>query len=62
MEPVLKFVREYMNPLSKEVKWGYDTAYLLTGMYNVHPYAAIDFIKAGREDYEEFIQEIMGVD
>ena len=62
MEPVLKFIREYMNPLSKEVKWGYDTAYLLTGMYNVHPYAAIDFIKAGREDYEEFIQEIMGVD
>ena len=62
MEPVLKFIREYMNPLSKEVKWGYDTAYLLTGMYNVHPYSAIDFIKAGREDYEEFIQEIMGVD
>lgn len=62
MEPVLKFIREYMNPLSKEVKWGYDTAYLLTGMYNVHPYSAIDFIKANREDYEEFIQEIMGVD
>ena len=62
MEPVLKFIREYMNPLAKEVTWGYDTAYLLTGLYNVHPYAAIDFIKAGREDYEQFIQEIMGVD
>ena len=62
MEPVLKFIREYMNPLSKEVKWGYDTAYLLTGIYNVHPYAAIDFINANREDYEQFIQEIMGVD
>lgn len=62
MEPVLKFIREYMNPLSKEVKWGYDTAYLLTGLYNAHPYAAIDFIKAGRDDYEQFIQELMGVD
>lgn len=62
MEPVLKFIREYMIPLSKEVKWGYDTAYLLTGIYNVHPYKAIDFIKADRRDYEQFIQEIMGVD
>ena len=62
MEPVLRFIREYMNPLAKEVRWGYDTAYLLTGLYNVHPYAAIDFIKANRDDYENFIQEILGID
>ncbi|MCD8373324.1 MAG: aldolase catalytic domain-containing protein [Clostridia bacterium] len=62
MEPVLKFIREYMNDLKKTVSWGYDTAYLLTGLQNVHPYAAIDFLKAGRNDYEKFIQEILGVD
>lgn len=63
MEPVLKFVREHMNPLKKSgVEWGYDVPYLLTGLYNVHPYAAIDFKKAGRDDYEKFVQEILGVD
>jgi 4-hydroxy 2-oxovalerate aldolase len=63
MEPILKFIREHMIPLKKSgVVWGYDVPYLLTGLYNVHPYAAIDFLKAGRDDYEKFIQEILGVD
>lgn len=63
MEPVLKFVREYMTPLKKSgVVWGYDVPYLLTGLRNAHPYAAIDFLKAGRDDYEQFIQELLGVD
>lgn len=63
MEPVLKFVREHMTPLKQSgVVWGYDVPYLLTGLNNVHPYNAIDFIKAGRDDYENFIQEILAVD
>lgn len=63
IEPVLKFVREYILPLKKQgVVWGYDVPYLITGLFNAHPYAAIDFIKAGRDDYEEFIQQILGVD
>lgn len=62
-EPILSFIREYMNPLKNSgVTWGYDVPYLLTGLYNVHPYAAIDFLKAGREDYEKFLQEILAVD
>ena len=57
--PVLEFVREHMTPLKMSgVEWGYDVPYLLTGLRNVHPYAAIDFLKAGREDYEEFLREI----
>lgn len=63
IEPVLKFIRGYMTPLKASgVVWGYDVPYLLTGLNNAHPYAAIDFIKAGRDDYEEFIQQILGVD
>ena len=63
LEPILRFVREYMLPLKKSgVVWGYDIPYLLTGIYNAHPYAAIDFMKAGRTDYENFIQELLGVD
>lgn len=63
IEPVLAFIRGYMDPLKRNgVVWGYDVPYLLTGLYNVHPYAAIDFLKAGRSDYEAFLQEILGVD
>lgn len=63
IEPILKFVRDYMIPLkNRGVVWGYDVPYLITGLFNVHPYAAIDFIKAGRVDYEEFIRQILGVD
>ena len=59
LEPILEFVREHMTPLKKSgVEWGYDVPYLLTGLYNVHPYAALDFLKAGREDYEKFLREI----
>lgn len=63
IEPILKFIREYITPLKASgVVWGYDVPYLLTGLNNAHPYAAIDFIKAGRDDYEEFIQQLLGVD
>lgn len=59
IKPILRFIREYMLPLKRSgVVWGYDTPYLLTGLNGVHPYAAIDFIKAGREDYEVFLDEI----
>ncbi len=57
--PVLKFIRGHMMPLRESgVEWGYDVPYLLTGLENVHPYAAIDFLKAGRNDYAAFLGEI----
>lgn len=63
IEPILKFVRDYITPLKAGgTVWGYDVPYLLTGLTNSHPYAAIDFIKANRDDYEEFLQELLGVD
>lgn len=63
IEPVLKFVREYMLPLRESgLKWGYDVPYLLTGLNNAHPNAAIEFIKAGRNDYEEFLFELLSAD
>lgn len=60
LKPVLEFVREHMHPLAESgVKWGYDVPYLLTGINNAHPYAAMDFIAAGRDDYENFLDELV---
>ena len=41
------------------VVWGYDIPYLLTGILNSHPSAAIKFIKDGRTDYCRLQQELM---
>ena len=61
IKPVLRFIRGHMSALKRQgVVWGYDVPYLLTGLCGAHPYAAIDFVKAGRDDYEAFLGEIGG--
>ena len=59
IEPVLRFISEYMLPLREAgVVWGYDVPYLLTGRLNMHPSSAIAFIRAGRTDYDAFNGEL----
>lgn len=60
--PVIKFIEDYMVPLSKDTKWGYDMQYLMTGLLNQHPRSAIKFTKDGREDYTGFYKEIVALD
>lgn len=62
LEPMLAFIREHMAAVKQKEVWGYDVPYMITGLYNAHPYAAIDFIKAGRTDYEQFLREVQAVD
>lgn len=58
--PVLKFIEEHMLPLKEQgVVWGYDIPYLLTGRLNQHPSSAIDFTKAGHNDYTEFYTDLL---
>ena len=50
-----KFAQEYMAPLKKSgVVWGYGLQYMITGLLDQHPRAAIAFTKAGRTDYANF--------
>ena len=63
IEPVLRFIREYMLPLRGQgVVWGYDVPYLLTGRLNMHPSSAIAFIREKRTDYEAFNGELLEKD
>lgn len=56
----LKFIETHMKKLREEgVVWGYDIPYLLTGVFNRHPSSAIRFIKNGRDDYVNFMQELL---
>lgn len=57
LDPVLKFVQNDMLKLKKEgLVWGYDVPYLLTGILNVHPRSAIEYIKENKTDYSDFYQ------
>lgn len=61
--PAIQFVDKYMNPLKEEgVVWGYDLQYLMTGLLNQHPRAAIQFTKEKRRDYTEFYKEMVAQD
>lgn len=58
--PVIKFIEEHMRKLQAEgIVWGYDLQYLMTGLLNQHPRAAIEFTKNNRTDYSEFYKEIV---
>ena len=59
----IKFVDTSMNQLKNEgVVWGYDLQYLMTGLLNQHPRAAIQFTKEKSTDYTEFYREIVALD
>ncbi|MDE6398947.1 MAG: aldolase catalytic domain-containing protein [Clostridiales bacterium] len=62
LEPVLAFVREHMLALKRECAWGYDTPYLLTGLFNSHPKSAIAFMKDERTDYENLMRDLLDLD
>ena len=59
LDPVLKFVQDEMLKLKKEgLVWGYDIPYLLTGILNVHPRSAIEYINQEKTNYAEFFQDL----
>lgn len=59
LHPILSFVEKYIMQLKKDgIVWGYDLQYLVTGLLNQHPRAAIDFTKNNRADYAQFYNEM----
>ena len=43
LRPALKCVDETIEPLRQDLGWGFDLPYMLTGLFNQHPRAAIKF-------------------
>ena len=61
--PAIQFIDTHMSRLKAEgVNWGYDLPYLMTGLLNQHPRAAIQFTKEKRTDYAEFYREVVAQD
>lgn len=63
MKPILKLIDERFVPLSKEVEWGYNTAYALTGLFNEHPRSAIAMRKTeGKDQFYNFFNKLTSVE
>ena len=53
--PVLDIIDRYMLDLHKDLRWGYDLSYMLSGMFEVHPYYSKTMV-----DYREYsIEDIL---
>jgi 4-hydroxy 2-oxovalerate aldolase len=63
--PVLKVISESIIPLRQQIEWGYTIPYMLTGIFDQHPLAAMKWLASDkRDDYLAFYREIteaMGV-
>lgn len=60
LRPVLSCVQQHIEPMRSALKWGYGMSYLLTGMLNQHPRAAIKFGEAEvQPDIVEFYDSLV---
>jgi 4-hydroxy 2-oxovalerate aldolase len=60
LRPVIKLLRDKIDPLRTTVEWGPLVPYNITGQLNLHPRAAMQF-RAGetKDDYLKFYDEIV---
>jgi 4-hydroxy 2-oxovalerate aldolase len=59
LRPVLHCIQEYIEPMRKDLRWGFDLPYMITGFLNQHPRAAMQFnAGAGDRDIVKFFDSI----
>lgn len=62
LRPVLKCIRDHVEPQREELRWGFDIPYMITGFLNQHPRAAMQF-NAGEDRgnlvkfYDQMVEE-----
>jgi 4-hydroxy 2-oxovalerate aldolase len=63
LRPILACIQEHIGPLREKLGWGFDLPYMITGLHNAHPRAAIKFKASDKSDdlmgfYDDFIAEL----
>jgi len=60
LRPVIKLLRDHIDPLRDTVEWGALVPYNITGALNLHPRAAMEFRDtAEKDDYLKFYDQIV---
>jgi len=63
VRPILDLIQKYFVDMKKELRWGYEIPYAITGMLNKHPRAAMAFMKGVHGNtFSEFYGELVDVD
>lgn len=47
LKPILECIQQSIEPLREKLMWGFDVSYLITGLLNQHPRAAMEFNATG---------------
>jgi 4-hydroxy 2-oxovalerate aldolase len=47
LKPILECIQQSIEPLREKLMWGFDVSYLITGLLNQHPRAAMEFNAKG---------------
>ncbi len=59
LAPTLQAIQDHMIPMLKDIEWGYMIPYMVTGILNEHPRAAIAMRKTKDKDkYAEFYKKL----
>lgn len=62
LRPILECIEGAIEPLRSEMHWGFDLPYLVTGLLNQHPRAAMEYLDkpvSERESIVEFYDAVM---
>jgi len=59
LSPLLKVIQNRIIPLKHQIKWGYHIPYMLSGMLNIHPQKAMDWMNHHQDgDLIEFYNQL----
>ncbi len=59
LRPILQCIQEHIEPLRKKLCWGFDLSYMITGLLNQHPRAAMKFMTSEKKDIVKFYDSII---
>lgn len=63
VRPILDLIQKYFVEMKKELRWGYEIPYAITGVLNKHPRAAMAFMKGVHGNtFSEFYDELLNAD
>lgn len=57
VRPVLDLIQQHFEPMRRELRWGYEAPYAITGMLNRHPRASMALVREGGQAYSAFYDE-----
>ncbi len=63
VRPIFDLIQKYFIDMKRDLRWGYEIPYAITGLLNKHPRAALAFMKGAHGDsFREFYDNMLEVE